>query len=272
MSTGAPPQEQLVDNPIALVIIAAVALFVLGRYAWRWRRESALRSHAGDRGWRALDDTDGFAELVTHEFPELRTEAEQEARAARRSGMRQGGGPEINISIGSSAGVRSRAKARSVYLVPVEGGEFAVGDVAVTGTTGKLSQARSTVHRGAVAARLSEELPPWKLVSRSWLDRDQASDLPQQLQGSFNDVEGGADARAAYLDSGAWEALLDAPEETDGIAIEGDRLVLLSRKQLTPERVDALADTAQRLVAAASTAGGGGLSSGARLSDPLSPR
>ena len=265
--------EQLTENPIALAIIAAVLLFTAGRYVWRWRRESALRDQASQQGWQPVDDGEAFADLVTRQFPELRDEAEQDARAARRSGARRGRGPGVNVSLTSGAGARSRAKARSVYLVPVEGGEIAAGDVAVTGTTGKLAQGRSTVHRGALAARLPDDLPSLKLLSRSWIDRDSGGSLPEQLRARFTDVELDDEARAAYLDSGALTALLDAPEETDGVAIDDGRLVVLSRKQLTPERVEALADTVRRLVAeVATTEADDGFASGPRLADPLASR
>jgi hypothetical protein len=265
--------EQLFDNPFALAVVAAVIMFTVGRFAWRWRRESALRDHARDQGWRPVEHGEPFADLVTRRFPELRDQAEQDARAARRSGARKGRGPGVNVSLTSSAGAHSRTRARSVFLVPVEGGELAAGDVAVTGTTGRLAQGRSTVHRGAVAARLSDDLPNLRLLSRSWFDRDGGGSLPEQLRARFNDVELDADARAAYLDSGAWQALLDAPEETDGIAIDGGRVVVLSRKQLTPERVEALADTAKRFVAdAAAAEADDGFASGPRLADPLTSR
>ena len=82
--------EQLTENPIALAIIAALVLFTIGRYVWRWRRESALRDQASERGWRPVEDGEAFADLVTRQFPELWDEAEQDARAARRSGSRRG--------------------------------------------------------------------------------------------------------------------------------------------------------------------------------------
>lgn len=263
--------EQLFDNPIALVIIAAVAVAAIGRYAWRWRRESALRGRAGERGWQPVDDTDRFAEFVTGEFPELREAAENQARSARRSGARPGGGPGVTVSVGAEAGVRSRTRGRSVYRVPVEAGELAAGDVNVTGSSGKLAQGRATVHRGAVAARLPEGLPPWRLLSRAWVDRDgdaDGGDVPRELREQFSVVASDPAARATYLDSGAWEALLDAPEELDGVAVDGDRLVLLARNRLTPERVDALVGTAQRLVAAAASGEEDASGSAPRLSAP----
>ena len=263
--------EQLFDNPFTLAVIVAVALLFLGRLAFRWRRESALHNHAEEHGWKPIDNGDAFADLVMHRFPEVRDQAEQDARSARRSGAKRGRGPGVNVSLTSSAGARSRSRARSAYLVPVENGEFAAGDVAVTGTTGKLSQGRSTVRRAAVAAGVPEEMPALKLISRTWIDRDTGGSLPEQLRARFNDVELDEQARGAYLDSGAWQTLLDAPEETDGIAIDNGRVVVLSRKQLTPQRAQALADTARRFVAeAATTEAGDGF--GPRLTDPLSSR
>ena len=265
--------EQLLESPLLLAAVALVILFIAGRFVWRWRRESSLRDHAGDQGWRPVEHGEPFADLVTRQFPELRDQAEQDARASRRSGAKRGGGPGVNVSLTASAGARSRTKARSVYLVPIEDGEFAAGDVAVTGTTGKLAQGRSTVQRGAVAARLPSHLPPLKLHSRSWFDRDGGGVLPEQLRSRFNDVELDDEARAAYLDSGAWQALLDAPEEVDGIAVDDGRVVVLSRKRLTPERVEALTDTARRFVVeAAGSSSDNGSASDLRLTDPLSSR
>ena len=82
-----------------------------------------------------------------------------------------------------------------------------------------------------------------------------------------------AKGHSVYLDAGAVQVLLDAPEETDGVAIDDGRLVVLSRKQLTPERVESLADTARRLVAeVATTEADDGFASGPRLADPLASR
>ncbi len=79
-----------------------------------------------------------------------------------------------------------------------------------------------------------------------------------------------AEAHAAYLDSGAWRALLDTPGETDGIAVDDGRVVVLSRAELTPERIEALTDVARRFIAGAAGAGAGeGAHADPRLADPL---
>ena len=261
--------EQLLDNPVLLVVVAALVLGFAGHRLWRWRRESAVRSHAQEQGWRPVERCETFADLAVRAFPELRRQAEQDARAARSRGG-PGRGLGTTIRVGSSPSGGSQARARNAYRVPTAHGEVAVGDLTVIGKVGSLSQGRSSIHHAAALARAPADLPDLELRSRSWIDRDTRGNLPARLTDRFNDDELDERAQATYVDSGAYEALVDAPSELDGVTVDGDSVVLLSRSQLTPERAAALADTAAEFTGRALHAGAqDGHEPGPRLLDPL---
>lgn len=244
--------DLLAENPAVAVVVGVLVIGFVGHRVWRWRRESAMSDHAGEHGWRQVDQVDTFADLAVGRFPELRERAEQDARSARspRGGR---GAFGSTIRVGRSAGGASDANARNAFLVPTQEGEVAVGDVTVAGKAGKASQSRASVRRSAAVACVDEHLPQVKLLGRSWVDRDAGGDLPDELAARFNDQPLDPEQRAALVDSDAYRVLLESTCELDGVAVDGDRVVLLGHRQLDPERATDLAETAaafaRRLIA-----------------------
>jgi hypothetical protein len=261
--------DLLAENPVVAVVVAVLVLGFVGHRVWRWRRESAMSSHAGEHGWRQVRQVETFADLAVGRFPELRERAEQDARSARSPGGRRGAFGST-IRVGRSPGGASDARARNAFVVPTQQGEVAVGEVTVAGKAGKASQSRASVHRSAAVARIDEHLPRFKLLGRAWVDRDSGGDLPDELTARFNDQPLDPDQRAALVDSDAYRVLLESTCELDGVAVDGDRIVLLGHRQLDPERAADLAETtaafARRLVAAE---GHDADATATRLRDPL---
>lgn len=255
---------------MGLIVAVLLATAIAGAVVRR-RRAAAMRDHAVEQGWHPVEDSAGFAQLVVDTVPEVRQQAEQDARASRRAGGRRGG-PGLTVSLGRSPSTRSRARGRNVYLVSSERGETAVSDVTVTARAGTLSQGRATVRRGAVAARLADQVPALKLTSRSWLDRDGQEAMPADLSKKFSDETLDSTAKQVYLDSDAWRPLLEVADDVDAVVVDGATLVLLSPKGLHPQRASALVTAAEQLVTAATRAGAGDSGSWTRLVNPLARR
>ncbi len=255
---------------IGVIAIAAVLVVAwLATVVARRRREAAMGAHATSQGWRPVEQTEEFGRLVANVFPELPEEAEQEARSARRRGGHRQGLMGSTIVIGGSGKTRSRTEARNVYLVPVEDGELAAGDLTIKASAGGVGQSRSNVHRGAVAVALPERLPEVKLVSRSRLDRESDPSMPDEVGSQFTAKDLGSEARAMYVESEAWRPLLDDTADVEGVAVQDSTLVLVSRKRLTPERTAALAQAATTFVAQAVGADGEPGTARARVASPL---
>jgi hypothetical protein len=262
--------EQFLDDPVALVVIAVVVGGLLTHRFWRWRQAVALRRQADEQGWQPAGDPDAFGELVIAAVPELREQAEQDARSAARSGRRTGAGPRLQIRVGPSPSSRSRVRSDDVRRIPARNGEVAAGNIAVTARVGKVTGGRTTLHRGAMLARAPVGLPDVRFVRRSWMDRDGGGDLPDALTETFGDQTLDTDARAAYIDSGAWEVLLQAAGDVDALVISDHTVVVVCSGPLTVERVAVLLAAVSDFVERAIPAQPRGDTSGpVRLSDPL---
>lgn len=154
--------------------------------------------------------------------------------------------------------------------MPTDAGELAAGDVTVTGTAGKLSLGRASISRGAVAGRLPADLPPLKIFNRSWVDRDGGEDaVPAEFASQFSVEALGPDARAAYVDSGAWRHLVDGSSHIDGVTVEDDTVVLVSRRCLDPERTAALTAATQEFLSTAARSVDDAGSRPAKVDNPL---
>ena len=262
---------QFLDDPVGLVVVALVAVGVVAYWVRRWRQTVALRRRAEEQGWQPAGDPDAFGELVIAAVPELREQAEQDARSAARSGRGPGAGLGLRVRVGPSPSSRSRVRSDDVRRIPAGNGEVAAGDVAVAARVGKVAGGRTTLRRGAVLARAPVELPDVRFISRSWMDRDGGGDLPDALTGAFNDQTLDAHARAVYLDSGAWEDLLEVADDVDALVVSADQTVVVCSGPLTVERVETLAPAVSDFVERAVRAQRPGDPSGSvRLRDPLS--
>jgi hypothetical protein len=261
---------QFLDDPVALVVFSLVAAGVVAYWLWRWRQTVALRRRAEEQGWQPAGDPGAFGDLVIAAAPELREQAEQDARSAARSGGGPGAGPGLRVRVGPSPSSRSRVRADDVRRIPVRSGEVAAGNVAVAARVGKVAGGSTTLHRGAVLARAPVELPDVRFISRSWMDRDGGGDLPDALTETFNDQTLDAGARAVYLDSGAWEVLLGVADDVDALVISDQTVVVVCSGPLTVDRVEVLVAAVSDFVERAIRAQLRGEASGpVRLLDPL---
>ena len=237
----------LLDNPLAVAtIVVLIAAIVLGRVLRRRQREAQVDELASEQGWTAVEQPQEFADVVADAAPELAEQASSQARRSSRRSSAAVGSRSIPVSKGTG---RSRSKARNVYLADVTAGSVAIGDVQITAGTGNLSARQGSVRRGAVAATLTEPVPALRLTSRATIELGRDDDLPEGLASAFRGEAIGADARAHYLDSGAWTPLVDGTVDLDQVTVDGGRLVLVAAKELTPERAEALIDVANRFAA-----------------------
>lgn len=239
--------EPLLDNPLAVTVaVVLVAAVLLGRALRRRQREAQVHDLATDHGWTSVEKPQAFADLVADAVPELAQQASSQARrSSQRSSVASG---SVSIPVSKGTG-RSRAKARNVYLADAEAGSVAIGDVQVSAGTGTLPVRQGSVRRGAVAATLAESLPTMRLTSRATVEMGRADELPDRLAATFRAERIDADARRRYLDSGAWTSLVDETVDLDQVTVDGDRLVLVASKELTPERAEALVAVADRFAA-----------------------
>ena len=240
--------EPLLGDPLAVTaIIVVIAAVLLGRALRRRQRAAQLHALAINHGWTSVDRGQEFADLVTDAAPEL---AHQASSRARRSSQRSSAASgSLNLPVSKGTG-RTRSRARNIYLADVEAGSVAVGDIQVSAGTGSLPARKGSVRRGALAATLTEPVPTLRLTSRATVELGRDDDLPDGLGSAFRAERIDADARAHYLDSGAWRPLVDDTVDLDQVTVDGDRLVLVAAKELTPERAEALMGVADRFAAA----------------------
>ena len=239
--------EPLLDNPLAVTaIVVLVAAVLLGRALRRRQREAQVHDLATDHGWTSVDEPQAFADLVADAAPELAKQASSQARRSSQRSSAASGSVSIPVSKGTG---RSRTKARNVYLADADAGSVAIGDVQVSAGAGTLPVRQGSVRRGAVAATLAEPVPTMRLTSRATVELGRDDELPDRLAAAFRAEQVDAEARARYLDSGAWTPLVDDTADLDQVTVDGDRLVLVASKELTPERAEALVDVADRFAA-----------------------
>ncbi len=239
--------EPLFDNPIAVTaIVVLIAAVLLGRALRRRQRAAQVEELATDQGWTSVDQPREFADLVAGAVPELAQQASSQARRASHRSTATSGSRNVPVSKGTG---RSSSKARNVYLADVGAGSVAIGDVQISAGTGSLPARQGSVRRGAVAATLAEPVPTLQLTSRATVELGRDDDLPDGLASAFRAEQIDADARAHYLDSGAWTPLVGDRVDLDQVTVDGDRLVLVAAEELTPERAEALVAVAERFAA-----------------------
>ncbi len=239
-----------IDDPLLIgAVVALIAVVVAARQVQRWRRARALQARAAAAGWQPIPEDQGqaFADLVRRAFPQLGDEV---AGEAHRGSVRPRGGAGSTIRLGRRR-TRLSSGARNVHILPVEGGSTAIGDVRVTAAQGAAGQQRASTHHGAVAAELGAPLPDVTLTARTWVDHDTDEELPEALGTRFSAPRVTDEARRVYLGDRVTEVLGAAPDGLRGVAVTDGTLVLLADAELTPERAEALADTADRFAARA---------------------
>lgn len=53
--------EGLLEGPVVLIVLATIfAALGLAKVATRWRRESGMRRHASQQGWRSVGESDAL--------------------------------------------------------------------------------------------------------------------------------------------------------------------------------------------------------------------
>lgn len=257
-------------GPLAAAVLIGV---IGGGIAWRLLRYLRLRATTSSGGWHRIGRARDFGQLVLDAFPEIATKAERAARRnATRSATSRGGtrGSTIDrlsrsaLDVAGAGLTRTQTRATGVHtaVVTTDTGQVNVGEIQVSATarrgglpfggTRSVGLSSSTTSHAAAATTSSRPLPALELVPRRLADRvlrDGRGDLPGDLTARFAVRHLPSDAHAAYVASGAYRALLDRGP-VDGVVVTGTRIVVVSRRRLSPSRARDLVASLDAFVAA----------------------